>query len=612
MTQDQYADHLPDEQASLAPQDSFLDKILSYSASAVMIACAVATGFEVVSTVVGILGNASSPNIDGPLTTFTYFTSSLNWWRAGVFLGVLTLATLALGLASSTVLINQISKRSNRPWHKLIVQVGSGIAIGILICVGVAVLARRVPSCNWPSAKCIFPRLVHYKPLVQIPIEAVGGVAVGLCLWLVSSGETRVSRRRLLIGALGLAIVVFGLGAIAFTHADNFANEIPPPPEPTWLESHFVSHLLGVTGVVQVQLGPQCTDNSHCLILGRVASRDGIQSVLEVSNNGGSTWHAILARGLPPNAIWVYGAFHCIDSNHCWLSSFIGSGSGMYFSDDGGRHWVGHLGNGAPQVVGPSFGVSCPSASVCYVTSFSGMALWKTDNGGKTWDRELTSSTGLTSFRVLACSGVETCIVVRDNQYGSVLVSTNDGGHTWNTLTTPSGHIASFNSLSCPTLGVCYVLWSRSMSTGEVPASGTLAVLTTVDNGLTWSETPIPASLLKGYTGNYSLTCPDARDCLIVASVGNTSRATSTFTLQTDDGGTTWSSDRNVRLGIGKSGWVVGQIECTNARICWIVIVKGSRGINFVLLRSEDFGKTWRKIDLAPVSVGLLNKEYPS
>lgn len=203
------------------------------------------------------------------------------------------------------------------------------------------------------------------------------------------------------------------------------------------------------------------------------------------------------------------------------------------------------------------YGVSCPTARVCYVVGDQYFILGSTD-GGRTWSVQ-NGDTTYTSFGQgfisVYCPTAQHCYAVG---YDGVIAATTDGGAHWNTQQDYASGKDLYD-VACPSETTCYA----------VGKDGTLA--RTSDGGSTWQRST------AGKTTLFSIDCPGVRLCYAAGQQG---------TIQvTTDGGTTWKRQNNP---IDGSHLWVDSVSCSSARTCHAV------GQDGTLLLTTDGGQSWR------------------
>src|SRR3984893_955408 len=166
-----------------------------------------------------------------------------------------------------------------------------------------------------------------------------------------------------------------------------------------------------------------------------------------------------------------------------------------------GVNWTSPLCGGTCQFLSQ---VSCPSASVCYVSASTapGQVLSSSD-GGATWALSFDAATdpfaaGGRGFSAIDCPSTYACYAVGTGSAppgpAGVYATTTNGGVTWRTESGPAS--TSINGMSCPTTSTCYV------------AATDASIFHTADFGGTWD-----IQLGSTNTWYWSISCPSTTVC---------------------------------------------------------------------------------------------------
>jgi hypothetical protein len=243
------------------------------------------------------------------------------------------------------------------------------------------------------------------------------------------------------------------------------------------------------------------------------------------------------------------------------------------------------------------FGITCPTASVCYVTTQSLVTVPDMGNGDNP-SQPVQASTTTGAY-----------------------VST-DAGNTWKPLSLPAG-VNLDTKLTCPNATTCMVgsqiLGPDTMGGSREPQ----LILTTTDGGATWSEETVPMppitgsdsafdSSLTGASGSLSqLTCFSASTCLafgLVPSdqqeepIGDGTTVERSVFMRTDNGGATWSTFvfpwvADADGSPASSNAQPGFFACATSQSCvgFSTVVSAAPNENFSGLawRTDDGGATW-------------------
>ncbi len=259
-------------------------------------------------------------------------------------------------------------------------------------------------------------------------------------------------------------------------------------------------------------------------------------------------------------------------------------------------HWV------APdsQTASDIHTVACPTPTVCYATAAQGTIIGTTD-GGRTW-------TGLLAGADpgpwgLACPSATTCLAGSERNFH--ILRTTDGGRTWDLVyrppltsmddvdgsgTGPNFYLLGLYGATCPTARICLLV-------------GTVGhVYRTTDGGTTWavrageySDTPQAVGTSRQAVLS-DVSCPVVGTCYTVGILCNCSPphhvATGGEIALSADGGASWRS-RTIAT-------ILQGLTCSDARTCLAV------GLNGTILRTTDGGRTWPAVP-NPLAGGTTN-----
>lgn len=121
-----------------------------------------------------------------------------------------------------------------------------------------------------------------------------------------------------------------------------------------------------------------CSNSQTCMAVSPPGGGAGV--ALVVSDNGGESWSAVEAQGLPAGK--VFTGLACPTASECWMSGFtlrhVGRG-GLAFvgavllsSTNGGRGWQG---TGLPKGITGVYAISCPRPTTCFAVASKGPAV---------------------------------------------------------------------------------------------------------------------------------------------------------------------------------------------------------------------------------------------
>jgi photosystem II stability/assembly factor-like uncharacterized protein len=205
--------------------------------------------------------------------------------------------------------------------------------------------------------------------------------------------------------------------------------------------------------------------------------------------------------------------------------------------------------SGGPVVGGQQVdGVSCVSASQCWVATQSG-DIWMSTNGGYGWAQQTVPGTA-----ALGAIDFPTATAGWAVGAGGIIDATTNGGTTWVAQT--SGTAQALDGVSCVSATQCWVVGANGV------------ILGTVNGGTTWtSETSGTTQLLA------AVSCVSTTHCWAVGNQG--------VIVATANGGTTWGAETS-----GVNGNLTG-VSFVNANDGWVV------GQNGVLRVTVNGGTTW-------------------
>jgi hypothetical protein len=286
-------------------------------------------------------------------------------------------------------------------------------------------------------------------------------------------------------------------------------------------------------------------------------------------------------------------------------------------SNDGGKTWHSSLVAGAGSDLS---GLTCPSSSTCLVTSEDfesgsmGVHLFVTQDGGATWSSQALPANSDGSS-LLACGSAQQCVVTASSPgpggqgIAESAVVTEDGGAHWTTVPFPG----TFRplALSCVPDGHCVAV-GPSPSSARVDSGsnlhGSASALFSDDGGLTWQMGTLPVADMVE-----ALSCADAEHCMAI-EITRTVAGSASFVsgpeidtfISTDNGGRTWKAT----TGNEPQHWLLGAVSCSTALDCWAdgyehpagenirQILGGTSPPRGVVLATDDDGKTWSMVPL--------------
>jgi hypothetical protein len=300
--------------------------------------------------------------------------------------------------------------------------------------------------------------------------------------------------------------------------------------------------------------------------------------------------------------------------------------------------------------------ISCPSVSVCYVTTrvfeptpgqaagaqtSSIPSAYVSTDAGSSW-QALVMPPGVVLDTAFSCPTVAECMVgaqegqvpsnglsVGDqmvaNSEPQLLLTTTDGGMTWSEHSVPippvlgndpafdaelSGTSGELSQVTCFDASTCDAFGLAPSDQEEEPIGTGNTVernvfLQTTDGGATWSTYDFPWVANPDGSPGWSnvqvaaFSCPTAQDCVgmstVVTSVVNNTQVMTDFSWATTDGGTTWN--RAWVPSVGGTQSLVRSMACADTTHCIAVgsytdATPGSTSSSFIAVTSNS-GSTW-------------------
>ena len=278
-----------------------------------------------------------------------------------------------------------------------------------------------------------------------------------------------------------------------------------------------------------------CPSTTVCYAPGSIDSQT--VPVVLATKDGGQTW---IAQSLPSGlGSWIGAgsSITCPSTSVCYEADPVAPF--MLSTTDGGATWAAVSLPGASPAVTPT----CASTVLCYAIDGNGVV--KTTDG-TTWNTLTTEPLTATQ---LVCPTASACYVA-DSGPDRVAV-TQDGGQTWSVQNISAGRASN---LTCATATTCFL-------TGNQPGSADFAK--TTDGGQSWMPGQIPTGLtFDGAGGANSLICPTPNSCY--AAVSEYPSGSGTFVISTTDNGATWT-----RSPLPNGGAPTAALVCPTATVCF-------------------------------------------
>jgi hypothetical protein len=352
-----------------------------------------------------------------------------------------------------------------------------------------------------------------------------------------------------------------------------------------------------ISGATDTALGASsCVGSSFCMGVGSyLVSNDYTWPASDVTSNGGSTWTANTAFGVPAYTQYaVLNGVSCTTSSSCEAVGYYSTGSGQ--SGPLAYKWNGTSWSAPQTVPTPSGvtmmqlnGVSCTSASACTAVgsaqlgdgTFTPVAeRWN----GSTWTRQTVSTPSgdsdltLNGVSCKGTSGSGACIAVgsfTNSSFQQQPLALSWNGTTWGSpMTTPAlgspyGNV--FNSVSCTATNACTAV-------GIQGYGGALGERLT---GSTWSVQSVPTPL-DAYNGLTGVSCGTASACEAVGGFGAAGGTAS---------GSTWSWTSQTLAPVNTGSGTVFGVSCTGATPCTAVGGWELYGYGYFLKRTAATGR---------------------
>ncbi len=323
------------------------------------------------------------------------------------------------------------------------------------------------------------------------------------------------------------------------------------------------------------------------------------------TQTGGQTWSDVTPPQPIPNdgtALAALGFFQ--DSSHAWVAYGPANpgpapdGIRVWFTDNGGSTWS----YGVVDATGVSAEVFLPlyldfpdsEHGRLLVLLGGGMnhaysAVFATDDGGKTWRDILDPSTDndIQSFEKTGMffEDAQTGWLTRDAQGVDStphIIETKDGGVSWRRIDLPAPSTTSnwFDDHACGTYAPIAFSTQAVLVLAKCVDTATFKLeqdylYSTSDSGQTWQSAAMPSG--------FTVADPPAGGLFFTTN--QTGMALGRRIYRTDDGGTTWSSGKQV-------DWE-GQFSFVDLNTGWAV-ARNAGQIAFV--RTSDGGQSWQEI----------------
>ncbi len=294
----------------------------------------------------------------------------------------------------------------------------------------------------------------------------------------------------------------------------------------------------------------------------------GLNGLIRKTTDGGLTWSEVYTDTAKKTLNGIY----FLDENNGYA---VGNAATILKTTDGGSTWnrITNIG-----ISGDVNAVHFISVNEGWVVAdlTTGSAVFRTSDGGTSWT-QVFSSTNLL-YNLYFAEGTHG--VVSGKSCGD-LYYTSDGIN-WTQAAKPSlgGITYSRSDLWGVTMVTSNIGYASGWGSSAVGLEPTMYFKTT-DGGATWSYMPQDKSNWS-YDNVYKLWFKDSENGFAVGGGSRTSLVT-----RTTDGGQNWSPVSIPSGGAVKAIYGIGNIV-------WVANTSGA------ILKSTDFGNTWKLMDLYP------------
>lgn len=298
--------------------------------------------------------------------------------------------------------------------------------------------------------------------------------------------------------------------------------------------------------------GVSCPSTTFCMATGFSGTAGSTPSPgAVVSTDGGQTWSAVTA---PPAAGSGAYSIWCANSSDCW----VGGAGAIDSTTDGGASWTTTVLDTAANSINVQgiSGLWFSNAEDGWATGYNGCGgagvtncggwVFTTNDGGATWNVALSEGTdsALGSPMGISCTSASSCFVLGYDSRGAHVTMTTNAGQSWaseplpgNADTVMTG-VVDQNGITCVTgTSTCYVAgWNGGSAGSAQPYTNARAVVdTTTNGGATW----VPQATSTSVAAGYAIGCSSAQACIVVGlspSLGAAGNARAAA-MTTSDGG---------------------------------------------------------------------------
>ena len=281
-----------------------------------------------------------------------------------------------------------------------------------------------------------------------------------------------------------------------------------------------------------------CPTVSHCVAAYDAAGGNSdaeAGGVALLSTDGGASWSEEMSSSVSDFGTGFMAAISCPSASHCVAAGDDGSGGSLVsVSNDGGISWSTVSG------VGPSFGLSCSTVTLCVGVSPASVSR----DGGASWSNSYGQN--LPGQSEISCFTISHCVTVGSSGLGPGGTYSTNGGQSWSAGTMPMSLSVScseegrsgncLNGIACPSVSLCTAVGTGGVSYGGIKSSPHGLAVFTRNGGVSWTEGLLP----DGVGELESVTCPKIDRCVAVGSFGTLSSPSGAVLLSTN-GGASWN-----------------------------------------------------------------------
>ena len=199
-----------------------------------------------------------------------------------------------------------------------------------------------------------------------------------------------------------------------------------------------------------------CPDATTCF-----AGGTGYSQSVAVSHDGGATWTLLTTPD-------IVSLVSCVSEVDCFANQY-----GFIGMSDGGQTWQTLT---TPSNQWPISGLTCSTATNCIAISAYVNTVFHSVDGGQTWNTVTVppvTNVGFGYQNTISCPSATVCYVTdggRTTPQTGVVIETTDGGASWSSVTLPPNNDVT-GAISCPTTNVCFVIGNGYLMTdaGSAP-----------------------------------------------------------------------------------------------------------------------------------------------